>query len=116
MKKILTTLAIVLVTATLTLRAEQPNTVVDAQSINYKETLRRDLLRQIPCPDFVPYNSDEIQVEAIVEISPEGKVHVLEVKSDDKRLVAYVTERMSAIKLQGSGDASKVMVRIKFRG
>lgn len=116
MKKILSTLAVLFVTATASLYAEQPHASADAQSMTYKETLRRDVLRQIPCPDFIPYNSGEIEVEAIVDISADGSVHVLNVKSEDNRLVTYVKERMNSIKLPAYGDASRVIVRIKFRG
>lgn len=113
-KKIITTatfIAYFAMMSTLEVIASAPANVSSAA----KEKLRREISSQISCPLFVTSNSEVNNVRAVVQVTEQGKVSVLEISSANEELKDYVVKELSKIKISHPGITEQFVLIIKFR-
>jgi hypothetical protein len=82
---------------------------------NAKESVRREIIRNIACPDFVSNDSETNQVKAIVEVDENGNVNVSDINSSNEQLKDYVVEQLHNLKVKSSGTTEKFVLVIKFK-
>jgi hypothetical protein len=113
-KTILTTATIIgyfMLMSTVGIIASVPANVNSAA----KEKIRREISSQIICPAFVTENSELNNVKAIVQVTEDGKVNVLEIHSGNQQLNDYVINELSKIKIKSPATTDQFMLVIKFR-
>lgn len=91
--------------------ASQPGNM----SIASKETLRREMIRNITCPDFVTENTPTNDVKALVSVDENGSVTLHEINSANPQLKAYVIKRLKEMKLNNNISSEKFVLVVKFR-
>ncbi|MFM2307686.1 MAG: hypothetical protein RLZZ367_2355 [Bacteroidota bacterium] len=84
-------------------------------SIASKETLRREMIRNITCPDFVTENTPANDVKALVSVDENGSITLHEINSANPELKAYVIKRLKEMKLKNSVASEKFVLLVKFR-
>lgn len=115
MKKSITTTAIVTTLLLLTSFALNASNHAQIQK-NAKEIVRREIIRNISCPDFIETNDVTNQVKAIVQVDESGAVSVEEINSGNPRLMSYVKEQLQNMKLKSAvGQAQKFVLVINFK-
>src|SRR5437868_4422199 len=65
-----------------------------------KETVRREIIRNISCPDFITENSEANDVKALVSVDETGKVSLHEINSANPELKDYVVTRLKEMKIK----------------
>jgi hypothetical protein len=114
MKKIITTT--ILVAASLFMSSVA---ISATNSANIKksaqETVRREIERNIACPDFIQENSVINQVKAIVKVDTAGHVKVEEINSANPQLKAYVIDQLQNMKLKSTSENQKFVLVINFQ-
>ncbi|MDB5283453.1 MAG: hypothetical protein JWO06_2528 [Bacteroidota bacterium] len=80
-----------------------------------RETVRKEIIRNIACPEFLTTNSDANQVRVVVDVTEAGNVTVAEIASANPQLKQYVLSQLQDLKLKNSGSAEKVVLVIKFK-
>jgi hypothetical protein len=115
MKKSITTkLAIVacfMLTITFGIIASVPGNVEKTA----RENVRREIIRNITCPEFVTQNSEANDVKALVSVDESGKVTVYEINSANPQLKSYVTNTLKEMKIRNSVPTEKFVLVVKFR-
>ena len=84
-------------------------------SIASKETLRREMIRNITCPDFVTENTPANDVKALVSVDESGNVTLHEINSANPELKAYVIKRLKEMKLNNNIGSEQFVLVVKFR-
>lgn len=82
---------------------------------NAKESVRREIIRNIACPEFISDNSEINEVKAIVQVDESGAISIQEINSGNTRLKDYVAAQLQGMKLQTTGAAEKFILIIKFK-
>ena len=80
-----------------------------------KENVRREIIREITCPDFVTENSEANNVKALVSVDEFGKITVYEVNSANADLKKYVTDTLKEMKIRNGEAIGKFILIVKFR-
>lgn len=80
-----------------------------------KEKIRREISSQIICPQFVTANSELNDVKAIVQVTENGKVNVLEINSGNQQLKDYVINELGKMKIKNPATTDQFVLVIKFR-
>ena len=100
-----------LASATLGVVAGVPASVQKAS----KETVRREIIKNISCPDYIKENSEANNVKALISVTENGNIVLHEVNSANPELKDYVTKTLSEMKINNAVPAEKFVVVIKFR-
>ncbi len=113
MKKILTTtlIAALLFTSSVAISATNNASIQK----NAKESVRREIIRNISCPEFIEINSETNKVKAIVEVDETGKIKVDEINSANPQLKAYVIDQLQNMKVKAPGENQKFVLVINFQ-
>jgi len=82
---------------------------------NAKEGVRREIIRNISCPEFIEENSPVNQVKAVVEVDSKGKVKVDEINSANPQLKAYVINQLENMTVKSTGESQKFVLVINFQ-
>jgi hypothetical protein len=82
---------------------------------NAKESVRREIIRNISCPDFIEGDDATNQVKAIVQIDEKGNVSVQDINSANPRLISYVKEQLQNMKVSSLGQTQKFVLVINFK-
>ena len=82
---------------------------------NAKESVRREIIRNIACPDFISTNSELNKVKAIVEVDEAGNVNVSEINSGNPELKDYVIKQLQHMKVSSKGGPEKFVLIINFK-
>jgi hypothetical protein len=82
---------------------------------NAKESVRREIIRNISCPDFINTNSDANEVKAVVKVNETGTVSVQDVNSANPQLKEYVISQLQKMKLKGAVIPEQFVLVIKFK-
>jgi hypothetical protein len=80
-----------------------------------KENVRREIIRNITCPDFVTENSEANDVKALVSVDENGKVNLYEINSANPQLKKYVENTLKQMKMKNAMPTEKFVVVVKFR-
>jgi hypothetical protein len=80
-----------------------------------KESVRREIIRSISCPDFIEGDDVTNQVKAIVEIDNNGNVSVQDINSANPRLISYVKDQLQNMKVKSLGQTQKFVLVINFK-
>ncbi len=80
-----------------------------------KENVRREIIREITCPDFVTENSEANNVKALLSVDEFGKITVYEVNSANVALKKYVTDTLKEMKIRNGEAIGKFILIVKFR-
>ena len=114
MKKTITTT--VLISALLLMSSFALNATNHKQiEKNAKETVRREIIRSISCPDFIEGDNLTNQVKAIVEVDNSGNVSVDAINSANPRLIPYVKSQLQNMKVKSLGQTQKFVLVINFK-
>ena len=115
MKKTLTTTAVIAgyfaLMITLGIVAAVPGSVHKSA----KETVQREIIRNIACPEFITQNNEANQVKAIVAVDENGKVNIEEINSANTQLRDYVVAQLQDLKVAGDGHNEKFVLVVKFK-
>jgi hypothetical protein len=116
MKKTITTTAVIvgyfILMSTLGIIAAVPGH--SQKSANAKETVRREIIRNISCPDFVAADGEIHEVRAIVNVDNKGEVSIEQINSANEQLKDYVLNQLENLKVQ-TGSAERFVLVIKFK-
>ena len=82
---------------------------------NAKENVRREIIRNISCPEFIDNNNPTNQVKAVVEVDEKGKVKVDEINSANPQLRAYVINQLQNMQVKSTGQSQKFVLVINFQ-
>lgn len=82
---------------------------------NAKESVRRELIRNITCPDFIEGDDATNQVKAVVSIDNNGNVAVEDINSANPRLTNYVKGQLEKMKVNSLGQTQKFVLVINFK-
>lgn len=93
------------------LMATAPETMEKAA----KENVRREIVRQISCPDFVTDNSIANDVKALVSVDEQGKITVHEINSANVALRQYVVNTLKEMKIKNGEAVGPFILIVKFR-
>ena len=115
MKKTFTTTAFILGYFTLMVTFGVIASVPASVHKNAKESVRREIIRNIACPDFITTNSDLNKVKAIVEVDAAGNVNVSEINTGNPELKNYVTRQLQNMKVSSTGGPEKFVLIINFK-
>jgi len=80
-----------------------------------KESVRREIIRNISCPSFITENSEANDVKAIVSVDETGKVNLFEINSANPELTEYVRHTLTEMKIKNAIPTEKFILTIKFR-
>ena len=80
-----------------------------------KENVRREIIRNITCPEFVTENSEANDVKALVSVDETGKVTLYEVNSANPQLKSYVVNTLKEMKVHNAVPTEKFVLVVKFR-
>ena len=111
MKKTITTTA--LLSVLLLMSSFALNTANHRQiAKSAKESVRREIIRSITCPDFIEGDDATNQVKAIVEVDNNGNVSVQDINSANPRLITYVKDQLQNMKLKNLGQQTQKFVLV----
>ena len=82
---------------------------------NAKESVRREIINNITCPDFIQENNPTNQVKAIVQVDTAGHVKVEEINSGNQQLRAYVIDQLQNMKIKSTGQNQRFVLVINFQ-
>ena len=114
MKKTITTTAVVIALLLLSSFALNATNQASIQK-NAKESVRREIIRNISCPDFIEGDDVTNQVKAIVQVDDNGNITVQEINSANPRLISYVKEQLQNMKVSRSNMTQKFVLVINFK-
>ena len=114
MKKTITTTAVIAALLLLSSFALNATNHAEIQK-NAKETVRREIIRSISCPDFIESDDITNQVKAIVQVDDKGNISVEEINSANPRLITYVKEQLQNMKVSRSNMTQKFVLVINFK-
>ncbi len=80
-----------------------------------KENVRKEMIRQISCPEFVTENTEANDVKALVSVDEAGTVSVHEINSGNEQLKQYVENTLHEMKMKNSAPTGKFVLVVKFR-
>jgi hypothetical protein len=80
-----------------------------------KENVRKEIIRQIGCPDFVTENTEANDVRAIVSVDESGSVTLYEINAANEELKDYVEKTLKEMKIKNSPATEKFVLVVKFR-
>lgn len=80
-----------------------------------KENVRKEMIRQISCPEFVTENTEANDVKAVVSVDEAGTVSVHEINSGNEQLKQYVENTLHEMKMKNSAPTGKFVLVVKFR-
>jgi|ERR1043165_1409457 uncharacterized protein YuzE len=80
-----------------------------------KENVRREIIRNINCPEFVTENTDANDVKALVSVDETGKVTLYEINSANQQLKSYVANTLKGMKIKNGDAVEKFVLVVKFR-
>jgi hypothetical protein len=80
-----------------------------------KENVRREIIRNITCPDYVTENSEANDVKAMISVDKDGKVSLYEINSANLQLRNYVEETLRKMKMKNTPPTEKFILTVKFR-
>jgi hypothetical protein len=112
MKKTITTSALIIgyfiMMSSLGIIASVPGHVKSSE----KEIVRREIIGNIACPEFLTESGD---VKAVVQVNADGTVKVDEINSSLPELKTYVTEQLENMKLKNTAIPEKFVLIIHFK-
>lgn len=115
MKKSITTTAFIIgyfiLMSTFGIIAAVPGNVEKAA----KENVRREIIRNITCPEFVTTNTEANDVKALVQVDENGNVNLFEINSANPELKNYVTNTLKEMKIKNAVPTEKFVLVVKFR-
>ena len=100
--------AYIMLMSTLEILASVPGSV----ERNAKETVRREIIRSISCPDFI---TSDTKVKAVVQVDESGNVNVLDINAESAQLKEYVTEQLHNLKIKNHSTVEKFVLVINFK-
>ena len=80
-----------------------------------KENVRREIIRNITCPEFVTENTEANDVKALISVDENGKVSLYEINSANTQLKNYVANTLKEMKMKNSVPTEKFVLIVKFR-
>ncbi len=80
-----------------------------------KENVRREIMRNITCPEYVTENTEANDVKAIVSVDEKGKVSLYEINSANPELKNYVEQSLKEMNLKTAVPTEKFVLVVKFR-
>ena len=80
-----------------------------------KENVRREIIRNITCPEFVTENTQANDVKALVSVDENGNVNLLEINSANTELKNYVANTLKEMKIKNAVPTEKFVLVVKFR-
>ncbi len=80
-----------------------------------KENVRREIMRNITCPEYVTENNEANEVKAIVSVDEKGKVSLYEINSANTQLKNYVEQSLKEMNLKTAVPTEKFVLVVKFR-
>lgn len=80
-----------------------------------KENVRREIIRNITCPEFVIENSPANDVKALVSVDENGNVNLFEINSANTELKNYVANTLKEMKIKNAVPTEKFVLVVKFR-
>ena len=80
-----------------------------------KENVRREVIRNISCPDFVTENNEANDVKALVSVDENGHIHLHEINSANPELKSYVIKTLKEMKMKDTTPTGKFVLVVKFR-
>ena len=80
-----------------------------------KENVRREIIRNITCPEFVTENTQANDVKALVSVDENGNVNLFEINSANVKLKNYVANTLREMKIKNSVPTEKFVLIVKFR-
>ncbi len=114
MKKTITTTA--LLSVLLLMSSFALNTANHRQiAKSAKESVRREIIRSITCPDFIEGDNPANQVKAVVEIDNDGNISIDDINSGNPRLISYVKDQLQNMKVKSLGQTQKFVLVINFK-
>ncbi len=82
---------------------------------NAKENVRREIIRNISCPEFITENTEANDVKAMVSVDENGKVTIHEINSANAHARNYVENALKEMKVKNSVPTEKFLLVVKFR-
>jgi hypothetical protein len=79
---------------------------------NAKESIRREIIRSISCPDFI---TSDTKVKAIVQVDESGNVNVLDINAENAQLKEYVTDQLHHLKIKNHSTEENFVLVINFK-
>lgn len=80
-----------------------------------KENVRKEIMRNITCPEYVTENTEANDVKAIVSVDEKGKVSLYEINSANQQLKNYVEQTLKQMNLKTELPTEKFVLVVKFR-
>jgi len=80
-----------------------------------KENISAQISRSIVCPAFITENSDANDVKALIQVTEQGVINVLEVNTANPLLKQYVIAELQKMKINNNQATEKFLLVIKFR-
>src|SRR4051812_39659900 len=75
-----------------------------------REMVRKEILKNIACPNFVKENSEANDVKAMVSVNEEGKVRVHEINSANLQLRNYVEDVLKHLTVKTTVPTEKFIL------
>ena len=80
-----------------------------------KEKVRKEIIKNIACPDYVKENSVANDVKAMVSVNEDGKVNLHEINSANIRLRNYVENVLKEMTVKNTPAIEKFILTVRFR-
>jgi hypothetical protein len=80
-----------------------------------KEKVRKEMIKNIVCPDYVKENSVANDVKAMVSVNEEGRVSLHEINSANLRLKNYVEDVLKKMTVKNTPAIEKFILTVRFR-
>lgn len=80
-----------------------------------KESVRREIIRHISCPEFITENSAANDISAVVALDETGKVTLYEIDGANAEVKKYVANILKDVKITDAAPTGKFVLVVKFR-
>ncbi len=80
-----------------------------------KESVRREIIRHISCPEFITENSAANDISAVVALDENGKVTLYEIDGANAEVKKYVANVLKDVKVMDAAPTGKFVLVVKFR-
>ncbi len=79
-----------------------------------RENIRREIIRNITCPEFVTETSEANDVKALISVDETGRITIHEMNSANPKLRNYVEETLNKMKVKNTIPTEKFVLVVKF--
>ena len=80
-----------------------------------KESVRREIVRNIACPGLFAEKKKPMDVKAEVEVDAKGKLSVTGIYSDNEQLKEYVMSQLENLTVKNESGPEKLLLVIHFK-